>query len=82
LIKSGYVLLYRYDPRRKEEGKNPLQLDSPKPDFSIAPLIVGENRFASLIDLYPSEAEKKHPQLIEDLKQRYEYYYKMAHGSA
>jgi pyruvate-ferredoxin/flavodoxin oxidoreductase len=81
LVKSGYVLLYRYDPRRRKEGKNPLQLDSPKPDFSLAPLVIGENRFASLVDLYPSEAEKKHPQLIEDLKERYEYYYKMAHGT-
>jgi pyruvate-ferredoxin/flavodoxin oxidoreductase len=78
LVKAGYVLLYRYDPRRAAAGKNPMQLDSGQPDFKIAPLVAGENRFAALVDIYPSEAEKKHPQLVEDLKQRYEFYRKMA----
>lgn len=76
LLQSGYILLYRYDPRRTLEGKNPLQLDSKKPDFSLAPLFKGESRFASLKDIYPKEAEIKQPQLVEDLKKRYEYYAK------
>jgi pyruvate-ferredoxin/flavodoxin oxidoreductase len=78
LVDSGYLLLLRYDPRRKGEGKNPLQLDSKRPNFSITPLTGGENRFASLKDIYPAEAEKKYPQLVEDLKNRYEYYARMA----
>ncbi|HIO97679.1 MAG TPA: hypothetical protein EYG71_07110 [Leucothrix sp.] len=32
-MKSGYWSLYCYDPRRAEQGKNPLQLDSPKPSI-------------------------------------------------
>jgi pyruvate-ferredoxin/flavodoxin oxidoreductase len=78
LVKSGYLLLLRYDPRKGAEGKNPLTLDSKKPNFSIAPLVKGENRFAALPDIFPKEAEKKHPQLVEDLKSRYEYYARMA----
>ncbi|OHT14860.1 pyruvate:ferredoxin oxidoreductase A [Tritrichomonas foetus] len=78
LVKSGYLLLYRHDPRRRQEGKNPLQLDSPKPDYNINPLISDESRFASLADIYPKEAETKRPQLVEDLKKRYEYYARMA----
>ena len=30
-VECGYWHLYRYDPRRKEEGKNPFQLDSKVP---------------------------------------------------
>jgi pyruvate-ferredoxin/flavodoxin oxidoreductase len=78
LVKSGYLLLLRYDPRRKAQGKNPLQLDSKKPTFSLDPLVGEESRFASLKDIYPSEAEKKYPLLVEDLRRRYEYYEKMA----
>ena len=78
LVKSGYLLLYRYDPRRKDEGKNPLQLDSPKPTFDSTPMFEDEIRFSSLKDIYPTEAEKKRPQLIDDLKRRYQYYAEMA----
>ena len=31
-VECGYWHLYRYDPRRIAEGKNPFQLDSPAPD--------------------------------------------------
>jgi len=78
LIKSGYVVLYRYDPRRAAQGKNPFQLDSKEPDFELAPLLKGEARFAALKDLYPKEYEVKIPQLIKDLKARYEGYKKLA----
>ncbi len=27
-VESGYWLLYRYDPRHSQSGKQPLQLDS------------------------------------------------------
>jgi pyruvate-ferredoxin/flavodoxin oxidoreductase len=80
LVKGGYILLYRYDPRRAAEGKVPLQLDSKQPEFSIAPLLKGENRFSALVDLYPGQAEAKHPQLVADLKRRYEYYLKLSQG--
>ena len=78
LVKAGYLILLRYDPRRREQGKNPLQLDSKRPDFSILPLISEESRFAALQEIYPDEAAKKQPQLLEDLKSRYEYYARMA----
>jgi pyruvate-ferredoxin/flavodoxin oxidoreductase len=75
---AGYVLLYRYDPRRVAEGKPGLQLDSKAPKFDLSPLTKGENRFASLVDLYPAEAKVKHPALAEDLKRRYTYYANLA----
>ena len=44
---SGYGLwpLYRYDPRRREEGLNPLQLDSKAPTKSVSEFMSVENRF-------------------------------------
>ena len=30
-VQAGYWHLFRYDPRRKEKGRNPFQLDSPAP---------------------------------------------------
>ena len=78
LVKAGYIILYRYDPRRADEGKNPLQLDSKAPNFTIDPLVKEESRFASLKDLYPSEAATKQPQLMHDLERRYARYANMA----
>ena len=77
LVKSGYVILYRYDPRRAAQGKPCLQLDSKKPQYNLAAL-KGENRFAALQDLFPEQAKIKYPELEEDLKARYEYYYQMS----
>jgi len=77
LLKAGYIILYRYDPRRKAEGKNPLQLDSKEPDYNLEPIFKGENRFASLKDIYPKQAEIKRPLLKQDLKKRYDYYANM-----
>jgi len=78
LVDNGYVLLYRYDPRLQQEGKNPLQLDSKQPNFDIESLLSNENRFASLKDIYPKHAESKQPQLLADLKKRYNYYARLA----
>jgi len=78
LVKAGYVILYRYDPRRREQGKNPLQIDSAEPDYNIEPLTKAENRFAALKDIYPKEAAKKYPLLVQDLKRRYQYYADLA----
>ena len=80
LVKAGYVALYRYDPRRTAEGKNPFQLDSKEPDYDLAALLKGESRFAALKDIYPKEAEVKFPQLLNDLKTRFEGYKKLANN--
>jgi pyruvate-ferredoxin/flavodoxin oxidoreductase len=78
LLDAGYTLLYRFDPRRKLEGKNPFQLDSSKPSFDLKPVLEGESRFSALPFLYPQEAEVKHVQLLHDLQTRYNYYATMA----
>ena len=71
-VESGYWPLYRYDPRLKDEGKNPFILDSKKPDGSLKQFMDGEIRYASLKRTYPEEAERLHALLIEQFNQRYE----------
>ena len=78
-VECGYWHLYRYDPRRKEEGKNPFQLDSPAPDTGkLMDFLMGENRFASLKNNFPGTAEGLYAKEMADVKARYEKYRKLA----
>jgi pyruvate-ferredoxin/flavodoxin oxidoreductase len=43
---SGVWPLYRFDPRRIEQGKPPLQLDSRPPSIPVEEYMQNENRFA------------------------------------
>ena len=45
---TAYWPLYRYDPRRKAEGKNPLQLDSKPPKRPLKAYVLNENRYRIL----------------------------------
>jgi pyruvate-ferredoxin/flavodoxin oxidoreductase len=56
-VQSGYWPLYRHDPRRAHDGKNPFQLDSRKPTVSFRDYIAHENRYQSLIRREPEHAE-------------------------
>ncbi len=78
-VECGYWHLYRYDPRRIAEGKNPFQLDSPEPDTEkLMDFLMGENRFASLKNNFPDRADALYAKEIADVKSRYERYRKMA----
>jgi len=56
--KTGYWPLYRFDPRRRAEGKNPLQLDSKKPKKSLDQYMYNENRFSMLKRAKPEKAKQ------------------------
>ena len=78
-VECGYWHLYRYDPRRIAEGKNPFQLDSPEPDTSkLMDYMMGENRFASLKNNFPDRADALYKKAIADIKARYNKYRRMA----
>jgi len=80
-VETGYWPLYRYDPRRKAEGKNPFQLDSKEPDGKLHEFIMGEVRYNVLERTFPEEAEKLHRELEKDVLERYEQYKKMAEST-
>ena len=77
-VEAGYWLLYRYDPRRKEDGKNPLVLDSKEPKGDFREFLMGEVRYSSLTRTFPENAETLFAKAEEDVKERYEFYKKMA----
>ena len=56
-VESGYWQLYRYDPRLKEEGKNPFVLDCKEPSIPLREFLDGEVRYASLKRTFPEHAE-------------------------
>ena len=78
-VECGYWHLYRYDPRRIAEGKNPFQLDSPEPQpEKLMDFLMGENRFASLKNNFPEKADALYAKEIAEIKARYNKYRKMA----
>jgi len=75
---AGYWPLYRFDPRLAAQGKNPFQLDSKDPTGDFRAFLMGEVRYASLVQSFPEEAKKLHAQLEAEFKDRWETYKKMA----
>jgi pyruvate-ferredoxin/flavodoxin oxidoreductase len=57
-VACGHWPLYRFDPRLKEQGKNPLQLDSKPPTIRFDEYAYNENRYKSLLKLQPQTAEQ------------------------
>ena len=77
-VESGYWHLYRFDPRRTAEGKNPFQLDSKAPTASYEEFIKNEVRYSSLMRAFPERAEKLFEEAVENSKARYEHLLKMS----
>lgn len=80
-VETGRWLLYRYDPRRAEQGANPLQLDSRTPKGHLADAIYRENRFAMLTRSKPEEARKLLEEAELELHSRWKLYHYMAEQS-
>ncbi|VFQ42696.1 pyruvate:ferredoxin (flavodoxin) oxidoreductase [Desulfoluna butyratoxydans] len=77
-VASGYWPLYRYNPALAEEGKNPFIFESKEPDGTIQDFLAGENRFASLEQMFPEESKKLRGQIEMEFAKRYEHYKRLA----
>ena len=77
-VDAGYWHLYRYNPERKEEGKNPFVLDSKEPTASFREYLMNQSRYTSLLREFPDSAEELFAQAEADAKERYENYKKLA----
>ena len=81
-VSTGHWPLYRYDPRREQEGKNPLSLDSQKPSGSYREFIKNEPRFRGLVKSMDGNDGKALTASYEnELQKRYMIYEQMASGS-
>ena len=78
-VDCGYWHLWRYNPALEEEGKNPFTLDSKEPDWSkFSDFLKGEVRFASLVKMYPEQAEELFEACKANSMWRYNNYKRLA----
>ncbi|MDA0268601.1 MAG: pyruvate:ferredoxin (flavodoxin) oxidoreductase [Cyanobacteria bacterium] len=77
-VESGRWLLYRYDPRRGDQGENPLTLDSRTPKRSLEAALYSENRFKMLLRSQPEAAKTLLAQARQDVSTRWHMYQYLA----
>ncbi|MGB8703151.1 MAG: pyruvate:ferredoxin (flavodoxin) oxidoreductase [Thermosynechococcaceae cyanobacterium] len=77
-VDSGRWLLYRYDPRRTEQGENPLLLDSRSPKLPVETAMYSENRFKMLTRSNPEEAKQLLKEAQSEVNTRWQMYQYLA----
>ena len=77
-VKSGYWPLYRFDPRRAKDGKNPLQLDYKKPAVRFRDFAYNENRYRLLQQTHPEAASAFLRDSQELVNERWDLYHGLA----
>jgi len=77
-VESGAWILFRYDPRLKEQGKNPLMLDSKEPTLPLDEYMYSENRFRRLTRTDPDRAAMLLEAAKKDVAERFKMYQQWA----
>jgi pyruvate-ferredoxin/flavodoxin oxidoreductase len=77
-VNCGHWPLYRFNPQLKEQGKNPLQLDSKAPTLDLAEYIYGETRYKSLQKANPAAAAELLVLAKKDVAERFSIMEQMA----
>ncbi len=70
-VACGCWVLCRFNPQLKEEGKNPLRLDSKAPTLDIEEYAYGQNRYRTLRQSKPDRAAQLLKLARRDAVQRY-----------
>ncbi len=78
LTATGFWPLYRFDPRRADEGKIPPALDSRPPSDALAETLLNEQRFRRLNAQQPEVAEQLWKDAAADLQKRYDFLAQLA----
>jgi pyruvate-ferredoxin/flavodoxin oxidoreductase len=77
-VQSGYWPLYRYNPARHAEGKNPLSLDSKEPTIPLEQYIYNETRYSMLVQSNEERAESLLQLAKQDVQEHWQRYREMA----
>ena len=77
-VKAGYWHLYRFNPELKEQGKNPLSLDSKEPQGSFRDFIMNQVRYSAIAKQFPEQAEELFQMTEEHARQKYAELKKLA----
>ena len=73
-VLSGYWPLLRYDPRVRQQGENPFQLDSKPPTVPLRDYIYAEARYSMLARSDPETARALLRSAEDDVARRWEIY--------
>jgi pyruvate-ferredoxin/flavodoxin oxidoreductase len=77
-VDSGHWILYRYDPRLVEQGKNPMTLDSREPSIPVKDYIYNETRYKTLTLTKPEQARQLLELAQRDVIARQQFYRQLA----
>ncbi len=71
-VETGYWHLFRYDPRRKSEGKSPMVLDSKEPKGEYQDFLLNEVRYNRLYRSNPERAQALFEKAAGDAREKYD----------
>ena len=78
-VNSGHWSLFRYDPRRIEQGESPLHIDSKPPSIPYEEFANTETRFAVLQRTHPDAALRFLKEAQQHAKEKFHLYEQLAH---
>ena len=78
----GYWPLFRYNPALRDVGRNPFELDSPRPTLRFQDYAYNETRYKSLAESRPEEAVALMAAAQQAVNEKYRSYEEMAGWSA
>lgn len=76
-VEAGYWDMFRFDPRKKAEGKNPFTIDSKAPTADYKEFIQSETRYSRLERAFPERAEELFNKAASAAQDRYAYLNKL-----
>ncbi len=80
-VHSGYWPLFRFDPRRHEQGLSALQLDCRPPSLPLKKFLYNETRYLVLAHSEPEAADRLLHEAERDVMRRWHMYEQLANGA-
>ena len=77
-VDSGHWPLFRYDPRRVEQGEGPLQMDSPAPKIDLGSYVRNETRYRMVEQQNPEHFRHLLAMAQREVTNRYATYENLA----
>ena len=71
-VKCGFWPLFRFDPRRRAQGKDPLQVDYAQPTGNMQEFLNKQNRFTALAERMPEHSALLQSELAKEGLDDYE----------
>ena len=77
-VDCGYWNMFRYNPALKEQGKNPLTIDSKPATGDYKEFILSEARYSSLTRSFPERAEELFDKAVKNSQEQRKHLEKLA----